>query len=331
MTSASKAHPDKIMQDIRTPGFLLQPLRWAADPVMRMALAEPTLLAHLADLDKCRLHVIAFYLAHRQGGTEDRSDAVLLASTRSRDILDKAMGRPTGRLLGLLRRLPDRVQGRSTYTRLAALSLNSSMTNLMMRQSKLDFLAISRLAPVPLELLSESLLRAIGGDIDKLMSISETASWFSRRWNIDAVARFAVVRSLSQLQVLVSDLIRALPPVPRLPPRVIGKATMIETSRELRQAGRTGHNCLARFVHDLEGNSAAFYVWKDDDEPIYIRVSRNMELGWFLSDMKVADNKRLADDRWQLVDRAFEAAGIDWEAVATNIGNLLVSREDDCI
>ena len=104
---------------------------------------------------------------------------------------------------------------------------------------------------------------------------------------------------------------------------------MIETCQELRRAGRTGRNCLGRYARELARNSGAFYIWKDDHEPIYIRVTRNMELGWFLSDMQLAGNKRPPDRRWQLVDRAFEAAGIDWEAIATNMSDLLLGREDD--
>jgi hypothetical protein len=329
MTSMTPSHDDNVPQDGRKPGILLQSLQWAAEPVMRLALGEPTLLAHLTDLDACRLHVIAFYLAHRKGDMEDRPDAALLGTARSRDILAKATGQPVGRLLGLLRRLPEQVQGSNTYMRLAALSSNPAMTKLMMRQSKLNRLAIGRLAQVPPELLSESLLRAIGDDIEKLMSISDTAAWLSRRWHIDTIDRFAAVRSLAELQRLASDLIRSLPPVPRLPPKVIGQATMIETAHDLRRAGRAGRNCLGRYARELSRNSGAFYVWRDDDEPIYIRVTRNMELGWFLSDMQLAGNKRPPDHRWQLVDRAFEAAGIDWEAIATNMSDLLLGREDD--
>src|SRR5260221_676406 len=79
-----------IDDSLRTPGLLLEPFRWAAEPVMRLALAEPRLLAHLIDLNAVRMHVIALYLANRRTDADDGADAALLASGRARDIIAKA-------------------------------------------------------------------------------------------------------------------------------------------------------------------------------------------------------------------------------------------------
>ncbi|MGD0026653.1 MAG: hypothetical protein ABSC37_18870 [Xanthobacteraceae bacterium] len=46
------------------PGYLLAPFGWAADAVGAMVEAEPTLLFHLFELDRARMHLIALALAH---------------------------------------------------------------------------------------------------------------------------------------------------------------------------------------------------------------------------------------------------------------------------
>ena len=112
--------PISIEGALRVPGLLLQPFRWAAEPLMRLALAEPRLLAHPTDLTALRLHVITFYLAVHDDDYDDSATAGFLASARSRNILERALARPPQRLLGLLRRLPDQAMSIATYKQLAA-------------------------------------------------------------------------------------------------------------------------------------------------------------------------------------------------------------------
>lgn len=117
--------------------------------------------------------------------------------------------------------------------------------------------------------------------------------------------------------------LRTLLQVSRLPPRKVGPATLIDTREELARIGRVARNCLGRCVHNPYYNSATMYVWEDDDEPIFIQADRTNGLGWFLSDMKLAKNRPLPDERRQLVGRIFETAGFDLEAVARNLTTLL--------
>lgn len=296
---------------------------------MRLALTEPRLLVHLTDLDTLRMHVMAFYLALRSDVPDDGTDAAFLASARSHDVVAKALARPPGRLLGLLRRLPGQAMSLVTYTQLATITSNKKLVNAMMNRSKIRGADIKRLTAVPSVLLTGRLLRALDGDMSKLASVVETTNWFAHRWRIDVADRFAAVRNLAELSWLMSDLLSALPPVPRLPPRIVGHAKLIETPQELARAARTGRNCLGSYAPQITLLKCSIYIWDDGDEPIYIEVKRKDRLGWFLSEMKVAKNQAPPDERRQLVDHAFDAAGIDADAVASNLKYLLEGEYSD--
>ena len=319
---------DETGTNRRTPGLLLQPFQWAAEPILHMALAEPRLLAHLTEIDALRLHVIAFYLAHRGDESDHGTDAIFLASARSRNIAEKALGKLPKRLLGLLRRLPDKALERATYKQLASLASSEALVDALLRQKRVDPHLIEQLATIPPELRDRPLLRAIDCDMDKLMSVVNVAAWFARRGVINASNRFASVRDLAELGRLTSGLLRTLPPVPRLPPRIVGCAKMIETPQELRRAGRIGRNCLGIDAPIYASEMARFktfiYIWDDGDAPIFIRLKRYEGLGWFIAEIKAAGNKPPPEERRQLVGRAFEAAGIDWESVADNLHSLLL-------
>jgi hypothetical protein len=313
---------------LRTPGLLLEPFQWAARPILCMALAEPRLLAHLTEIDALRLHVIAFYLTHRGDHSDSGADAIFLASARSRDIAERALGKSPKRLLGLLRRLPDKALERATYEQLASLASSEALVDALMRKKRIDLLLIEQLATIPPELRDRPLLRAIDCDMDKLMSVADVAAWFAHRWGINASNRFAAVRAFAELGRLTSELLRTLPPIPRLPPRIVACANIIETPQELRRAGRIGRNCLGVDAPIYASQMARFktfiYIWDDGDAPIFIRLKRYEGLGWFIAEIKVAGNKTPPEERRQVVGRAFEAAGIDWGSVADNLHSLLL-------
>lgn len=323
------SQPLKIEGVLRMPGLLLQPFGWAAEPLMRLALAEPRLLAHLTDLTALRLHVIAFYLAVHGDDRDDSATAAFIASARSWSILERALGGPPQRLLGLLRRLPDQAMSIATYKQLAAITSNAMLVNIMIRQSKLRAVDIERLAKTSPVLLAGPLQKVLASDMRKLAAVVETAAWFSQRWNMEVTDRFAAIRSLAESSRLTSELLRTLPPVPRLPPRVVGHARMIETDQELARAERMGRNCLSSYAAQITQLKCAIYIWDDGDEPIYIEVRRRDELGWCLADMKVANNSPPPDERQKLVDHAFDVAGIDSNAVAISLNLLLLSAYGD--
>jgi hypothetical protein len=312
----------------QSPGLLLQPFGWAASSVMQMARAEPRLLAHLTDLDKLRLHSIVLYLAHRDQGTLGPEEAVFLASARSRDIVEGAIGNLPRHLFGLLRRLPACALERDLYKSVVTIAANEEFTGALMGHSLLTSTEISRLGRVPSPLCSAELLNAVHLDVFRLAAIAEVCDWLEYRCNIDAVSRYLSACSLAQVRQVTLDLMRTLPPLPVFPPRSVGTAHLIETAEDLRRAGRVARNCLGRSTHELTLNQAAFYVWQDDDEPIYIRVNKPYGLGWFLSHMKLGENRPPTAERVELVEQAFCAAGIDKGIVGDALLVLLFDPEE---
>jgi hypothetical protein len=90
-----------------TPGHLLAPFGWATDALGAMVEAEPTLLFHLFELDRARMHLIVLALAHLNEFSPDIG--VFLANGSVRAVSERILGRcPTGikRALG---NLPPRV------------------------------------------------------------------------------------------------------------------------------------------------------------------------------------------------------------------------------
>ena len=313
----------------RTPGLLLQPFGWAARSVMHLATAEPRLLSHLTDLDQVRLHAMALYLAYRDGEPLGEDDAAFLACARSRDILEKATGGAPMHLLGLLRRLPASVLERELYKGLVAIAADEAFARVLMRHSVLTSTEIAKIIHVPASLRSAPLLSALYVDVFRLAAIADVCDWFDRRWNIEAASHYLRADSLSQVRQLTLDLVRSLPAIPAFPPRTVGVARLLESAKDLQRAGRTGKNCLGYVTRELKLNIAAFYVWHDDEEPIYIRVSNPYGLGWFLSQMKLAENKAPDAERVATVEQAFGLVGIDKETVSDALAVLLFDTDDD--
>ena len=86
-----------------TPGHLLAPFGWAADALGAMVEAEPTLLFHLFELDRARMHLIALALAHLNEFSPDLGKFLVSGSVRA--VTEHILGHcPTGikRALGHL-------------------------------------------------------------------------------------------------------------------------------------------------------------------------------------------------------------------------------------
>jgi hypothetical protein len=78
------------------PGYLLTPLGWAAQPLAAIVRAEPGLLAHVFELDRARMHVIALALAHLDSEALPQVGPILLRAP-AWEILDRVLGRsPVG-------------------------------------------------------------------------------------------------------------------------------------------------------------------------------------------------------------------------------------------
>jgi hypothetical protein len=102
------------------PGYLLTPFGWAAQLLAGMVDAEPDLLAHVFELDRQRMHVIALALAHLDGNPPPQLGPVLLRGS-ARDLLHRVLGRSPVGIKRVLRRLPFAVLSQLSYRRLVQL------------------------------------------------------------------------------------------------------------------------------------------------------------------------------------------------------------------
>ncbi len=119
------------------PGFLLTPFGWAAEPLAAMARAEPAFLAHLLELGRPRMHVIALALAH----VEDEMTplfALFLARASAREIVDRVLGRRPAGLTRALQRLPDGVLERDSYRGLVDLLDEPESAKLLHHADQID-------------------------------------------------------------------------------------------------------------------------------------------------------------------------------------------------
>src|SRR6266446_2173682 len=112
------------------PGYLLTPFGWAAQLLAGMVDAEPDLLAHVFELDRQRMHVIALALAHLDGQPPPQFGPVLLRSS-ARDLLHRVLGRSPVGIKRVLRRLPFAVLSQLSYRRLVQLLDNPQATKLL--------------------------------------------------------------------------------------------------------------------------------------------------------------------------------------------------------
>jgi hypothetical protein len=138
-----------------TPGHLLAPFGWAAEAVGAMVEAEPTLLFHLFELDRARMHLIALALAHLNDFSPDIG--IFLVSGSVRAVTERILGRrPTGikRALG---NLSSRVMPPENYRRLVELLANPDTAKLLHHARSIDSSKIRALHGLPAPLHDGSL------------------------------------------------------------------------------------------------------------------------------------------------------------------------------
>jgi hypothetical protein len=112
------------------PGYLLTPFGWAAQLLAGIVDAEPDLLAHVFELDRQRMHVIALALAHLDGKPPPQLGPVLLRGS-ARDLLHRVLGRSPVGIKRVLRRLPFAVLSQLSYRRLVQLLDDPQATKLL--------------------------------------------------------------------------------------------------------------------------------------------------------------------------------------------------------
>jgi hypothetical protein len=295
------------------PGCLLTPFGWAAQPLTAMIAAEPTLLPHIFQLDRPRMHVIALALAHLESEAVPEIGPVLLRRS-VRQVLDRVLGRPVLGLRRVLNRLPFAVLQAENYRRLVGLLDDAESSKLLRHHAdtELNDSTIEVLYQIPKQLRS-AVIAVVGfvPDLDRLADGLRLLVSRGAAPSFDAlVADLAARRQPDQFVARVKQLVGALPLPEALPPRQIGKARRLDCVQEIRALATAWRNCLAHYAWQVDKGDCAIYLWDDPPSPAACHVTREGRLGWVLNKPLGPKNSELEPGQIDLIWRTFADAGV---------------------
>src|SRR5271157_833937 len=131
-----------------SPGFLLAPFGWAAEPLAAIVHAEPSLLADLFAISRPQMHLIALALAHLDRPVPS-GVGTLLARGPARHVLGRVLGACPAGIKRALDHLPGAVLQRQNYRRLFHLLADSGGAAVLHHAAKINDLAIEVLGDLP--------------------------------------------------------------------------------------------------------------------------------------------------------------------------------------
>ena len=313
------------------PGYLITPFGWAAQPLAELIQADPELLAHVFELDRVRMHIIALALAHL-----DECPASGLATVLFRgsihEVLHRVVGRSPPGIRRVLRRLPFAVLSREGYQRLIELLDDPRSAKLL---HHLDATAITDSTvrvlyeiPAVLRPILGELVRCIER-IEKLDQLPVGLRWLASRGaaaSFDTlVADLAAQAQPAQFVARLSKLVSELPLPQTLPPKQIGLARRIDATADICALAKQFKNCLANFVTQIDAGGCAVYLWDDPASPAACLVTRQGRLGWSLGEALGPENAKLDSRQLQEIITAFSEAGIPQYSAIRSLEYILAS------
>ena len=308
----------------RSPGYLMAPFRWAAQPLAALLEADRSLYPALFTLTRSRMHLIALTLAH-WGGEMDAPFARLVMLGAPTAVLDAALGRRPAGLRRALGHLPVGVLPRASYHHLIALLEEPATAKLIYHVELVqeEYLALLHSIPTPLRRIAAGAIEDLrikpGGLADglRLLAARGAASSFDA-----LVADLAAIRQPAQFLARIGKLVSQLPLPDLLPPATVGGARRLDDIAEICQLAKRWKNCLADCYLDAVNESrSAIYLWPHAQAPAVCAVNRHGRLGWALQDAKGPENSDLPPSRLEEIYCAFTAAGIPREAAVEALEN----------
>lgn len=295
----------------RRPGFLLAPLGWAAERLVRAAQYDPALLAELVHLSRSRMHLVALALAHLDGAAPPELARILLRGS-ARQTLDAVLGqRPIG-LKRVVRRLPDRVLENKSYRRLLQLLDDPAAAKLLHHADEIDDAAIKVVDDTPPALRSVAF--TLHGWFGGMASLADGLKVLADRGaaaSFDAlIADLALLRQPKQFMAKINCLVESLPLPDLLPPSWAGHARRIDAAAEIRALAKRWRNCLENYVCRVESGECAIYLWEDGNLQAACSVRRRGRLGWFVDEVRGPRNAEIEALQLQTIIDAFAAVGV---------------------
>lgn len=307
------------------PGYLLTPLGWAAQPLAQIVAAEPSLLSNVFELNRPRMHLFALAVAHLDADAVPKIGSVLLHGS-ARHVLDSVLGGSPVGIKRVLRRLPPGVLRCENYRRLVELLQDPKAGKLLLQHTDdLDDFDIEAVYDLPAVL--RPIVLTVLRDLEEFSGLGEGLRLLVAR---GAAPSFeALIADLTQhvqpgqFVARLRQLIEELPLPEAMPPAQIGKARRLDSSKEIQALARNWHNCLARYVREVEHGQCAIYLWDDPASPAACQVSREGRLGWALHVPLGPKNASIEAGQVETICNAFAAAGVPQVAGAYGLQAIL--------
>jgi hypothetical protein len=311
------------------PGYLFTPFGWAAQPLAAIIQSDPRFLAHVFELDRPRMHLVALALAHLDEGPLPELAPILFRAS-FRDVLHRVVGRSPPGIRRVLRRLPFAVLSRQGYLRLIELLDDPRSAKLLhhLDEPEITDSTIRVLYEVP------AVLRPVLAEVVRFVERSESLDqlpdglrWLASRGaaaSFDAlVADLAAHNQPGQFVARLTKLVSELPLPQTLPPSEIEKAQRVDATADICALATGFKNCLANFVAQIDAGGCAVYLWDDPAAPAVCLVTRRGRLGWSLSVALGPENAKLDRKQLQEITIAFAEAGIPHDSAIRSLECIL--------
>jgi hypothetical protein len=227
--------------------------------------------------------------------------------------LPQILGRyPTG-IKRALDHLPSEVLAPENYRRLVELLADHDTAKLLHHAQFIDDRTIETLHGLPPPFRNPCMLRALdhrdreNGFSDGLrLRVSRGAAS-----SFDTLVReLASASQPGQIYAKIRNLVEALPLPDALPSPQVGRARRLDQTIAIRSLAESWHNCLARYLDDINAGTCAVYLCEDSNFPAACLVRRYGRLGWFLEDAKGPRNADIEPEQLAKIRAAFSEAGI---------------------
>lgn len=305
------------------PGVLFERLDWIVDWLKGAIQSDPTLLTDVYSLTARRIHLIGLALAHIDAA-EQREIAPLLLRGRTRDILDAALGhRPRGLKHALSNICPD-VLSPDGYRNLVKVLDDPVSFRFIAHSTLIDDDDLKKLAGIPAGLrpMLTPFWEELRGDVAGGLKFLVTQNAAS---NLEKLLHdLKSLRQPQQISTYIKKLVDDLPLPTELPPRSIGNARRLDSSREIRDLATQWKNCLEKlYLEPVNDGKCAIYLWDDTRDPAACLVERHGRLGWFLAEIRGPQNKKVESELLADIRCAFAVQSIVDDDIASALDALM--------
>ena len=230
-----------------------------------------------------------------------------------REAAEQILGHCPSGIKRVLDHLPAEVLAPENYRKLVELLAQHKTAKFLHHAEFIDDRTIENLHGLPPPLRNPCMLRALehrdrdNGFSDGLrLLVSRGAAS-----NFDTLVReLASASQPEQIYAKISELVEVLPLPDALPPTRVGIAHRLDQPTAIRSLATNWHNCIVRYLDDINAGTCAVYFWEDSNLQAACLVRRYGRLGWFLEEAKGPQNADIEPGQLAKITAAFSDTGI---------------------